>query len=192
MDAPPPFPYRIGRVARPHGLRGELMVQLFRRRDLALDEARHHWRRLKHPQLVELEDELERLERLTLTHIRWLDPIRVVLRFAEIGDRTEAEARIGSYLDLDPEGLRPELNDEVDRCFLAEVRHAETDAVLGQVVAIRDNGAQALLEVETPDEGERVLVPFVPAFVVEVHALPGEPRRVRLSPIPGLFPELGG
>lgn len=181
-----PFPYRVGRLSRPHGLRGEVVAQLFRRRDHAADPKRQRWLPLKPPLAVEIEDRTEALERLTVTHVRWLDPIRVVLRVAELTDRDHAEARIGAYLDIDPARLNDALHDEVDRCFEAEVRHAETGELLGEVFAIRDNGAQALLEIELAADGSMALVPYVPAFVEGVEA-EGDSRVVRIRPIPGLL-----
>lgn len=180
-----PFPYRIGRIGRAHGLDGAVMVQLFRRRHHAGDPAAHRFRRLKPPMPVEVAYPTDRLEALTLTHVKWVDPIRLVARFAEIGDRDRAEARTGCYLDVEPDQLDPAIADPVDAAFGAEVIDADSGERLGSVVAIRDNGAQALLEVDI-GAAEDALVPVVPELVVGIDVVDGR-RTVRLRPIPGLL-----
>lgn len=181
------FPYRVGRIARAHGLEGDVVAQLFRRRDHALDPERLAAKRLKRPMPVEIEHADETLEQLFVTRVRWLDPVRVVLRFDGVVDRDAAEDLVGAYLDFDPERLAPELSDEVDRCFDARVLDADSGRRLGEVEAIRDNGAQALLELRLEgDEEPSALVPVVPELVVEIGA-DDEGRWVRLRPLPGLL-----
>lgn len=177
------FPYRIGRIARAHGLKGDVVLQLFRRR--IRDDYPTVFARLSPPFEVELEHLDERVERLQVTHLRWLDPLRLVLRWAGDPDRTDAERRVGTYLDAHPDRLPSLLVDPVDACFEARAIHAQTGASLGEVVAIRDNGAQALLELELPSGGE-ALVPCVPELVVEIGA-DAEGRFVRIAPLPGLL-----
>lgn len=183
-----PFPYRIGRVSRAHGLRGELLVQLFRRRPNGMHPAAHRFRKLKQPMPIELEYETERLEPLEVTHAKWVDPIRLVVRLAGVDDRDGAEARVGCYFDVDPSRFDPAIADEVDRAFDAEVVDADSGERLGEVQAIRDNGAQALLEIDVGKD-EPVLVPVVEAFVTAIER-EGDTARVRLRPIPGLLGDL--
>ncbi|MEL6186684.1 MAG: hypothetical protein AAFU79_18850 [Myxococcota bacterium] len=177
------FPYRIGRVARAHGLKGDVVLQLFRRR--VRDAYADGWVRLSPPFPAELEHLDERLERVSVTHLRWLDPLRVVLRVSGWSDREAAERRIGTYLDAHPEHLPSALTDPVDACFEARALHAESGEPLGEVIAIRDNGAQALLELEL-EGGAEALVPYVPELVVEV-GTDEAGRFVRILPLPGLL-----
>lgn len=230
-DSPIHFEHRIGRLSRAIGLRGELQLQLFRPRPQGYDSDNLVWKKLKPPLPVELDGEAvryesgassdalleddqrgrfiqtdHRFEQLSITHVRWLGPQNVAVRFAEVQDRQGAERRIGKYLDVSKDSFQPRLFDEVDRCFGLKVRHVDTKALLGTVCAIRDNGAQALLEIELEeamptatgivdplqepgeleDEPTRTaLVPFVPEFVVRI-----EEATVWLRPIEGLLGDL--
>lgn len=180
------FTYRVGRIGRPHGLRGELVLQLFRRRDRS-DVVGPRWVRLRAALEAELEHPDERLERVRVTHIRWVDPLRTVLRLDGVQDRLAAERLLGCYFDLDPGRLVPELNDDVDGCFGARVLDAESGTLLGSVFAIRDNGAQPLLEIVLAGREEpSALVPVVPELVPEIDSDAGG-RYVRIRPLPGLL-----
>lgn len=190
-DEPVPFPHRIGRVARAHGLRGEVLVQMFRRRALGADPARMKFRKLTRPLEVEVEYPDERLERLHVSHVRWVDPIRVVLRITELQDRDEAEALAGCYLDIDPEQPSPALLDDIDGAFGARALDADDGRVLGEIFAIRDNGAQALFELTLDADPEQsALVPVVEDFVAEI-GRDDAGRFVRLRLIDGLLEVTG-
>jgi 16S rRNA processing protein RimM len=142
------FSYRIGRILRAHGLAGDVVVQLFRPR--ALPE-----RRQKAQGRAEVGD----VER-AIEAVQGIGPDRAIVRFAGIGDRDAAEAIEGAYLDVDPRSLPDSLTDEIDQLFGLEAI-AKDGTRIGEIVDIRDNGAQALLVV-----GEDVLIPA--PFVVEV------------------------
>lgn len=163
------------------------MVQMFRRRGLA-DTLGLGQVRLKAPLASELEYPDERLERVWVSHARWLDPVRVVLWLEGVRDRTQAEARQGCYVDVDPTRLVDELTDAIDACFGARVIDADTGAMLGEIAAIRDNGAQPLFEMRRvgPGAADPVLIPAVPELVPELHT-GGEDRWVRVRVLPGLL-----
>ncbi|MBX2813201.1 MAG: hypothetical protein KTR25_15410 [Myxococcales bacterium] len=180
------FAYRIGRVSRSHGLGGEVLVQFFRRRELALQSEYCRWRRLRRRLSVELEYADETIQPMEVTHVRWIDPLRAVLRIAACEDRTAADRLVGAYVDVDPGTLVPELHDDVDQCFDARVLHAESGQHLGMVRRITDNGAQALLEIDLL-EGGQALVPVVPDIVVEIGCDAEGRRSVTVLPLPGLF-----
>ena len=175
------FYYRVGRILRPHALQGDVVIQRFRA--LLLEPADLKGRRVKAeaPILLERDDwprgHLTRLER-----IRWVDPTRAVVHLAGIDDRTAAEGLQGAFVDLNPAALPPGLTDEVDAVFGATAIHAETGAPIGEIEDIRDNGAQAILQI---GEEPGILVPWVPAFIAGVEE--GPPRRVLIQPIDGLF-----
>lgn len=188
-EAPYEYAYRLGRIARAHGVRGEVVVQLFRRRAEVAGSEGQRWVRLRRPLPVEIEHLDERLEHRFVTHVRWLDPLRVVMRFSGLSDRARAEAMVGAYVDVDPSHLAPEVHDAIDACFDARVLDADTGALLGWVEAIRDNGAQALLEIRLEgdeEDAEPALVPVVPEIVAAIEA-DAEGRLVRIRPIPGLL-----
>lgn len=182
------FPYRVGRLARARGLQGELVLQFFRRRDLA-DRPEHlRWMRLKPSLPFEIEHQDERMERGRVTHVKWLDPLRVSLRVEGWDSREAAERRVGAYFDVDPSQLPAQLFDDVDLCFEARALDADSGALIGEVVAVRDNGAQALLEVMLADHPEdaMALIPAVAPLMADSGVDEGG-RWVRINVIPGLL-----
>jgi 16S rRNA processing protein RimM len=104
---------------------------------------------------------------LTLTSLR-PGPQGAVARFAEVADRTAAEALRGTLLSVPRESLPPLGPGEYywhDLIGLAVV--SPDGEPLGTVVGVENFGASDLLEVERL-RGARVLVPLVPAAVPEV------------------------
>ena len=99
---------------------------------------------------------------LTLTSLRGL-----IARFAEIGDRSAAEALRGTTLTV-PRSALPLLQDgeyyHADLIGLACV--SPEGAPLGEVVTVENFGAGDVLEIERPD-GSRFMVPMRPDVVSE-------------------------
>lgn len=175
------FVYRIGRILRAHALRGDVVIQRFRAVDVPSEALKSRRIKTEAPLLLERDDWAS--GRLTaLSRIRWIDPTRAVVQLDGIDDRDSAEALQGAFVDLDPARLPVGLTDEVDAVFGATAIHDETGDVLGEVEDIRDNGAQAILQI---GDEPGVLVPWVEAFIAGVE--PGPPVRVRIRPIPGLL-----
>jgi 16S rRNA processing protein RimM len=172
----------IGRVGKPHGLRGEVTVEL----------------RTDEPERRFAVGTTVRAERpsggavpwpaLTVSATRWHQSTLLV-RFDEVPDRTAAESARGLLLHAtvpadespdDPE----EFYDHQLVGLSAEDLHG---GELGEVTAVL-HGAQDLLQIRTPD-GRDALVPFVAALVPEVDLAGG---RVVVADRPGLvtaFPE---
>jgi 16S rRNA processing protein RimM len=95
---------------------------------------------------------------LSLKSIR--DGNQVIARFAEIADRTTAEAKRGTELTVPRNALPPLADGEyyhADVIGLPAVSTAGDD--LGRVVAVENFGAGDLLEIEKPD-GKRFMVPM--------------------------------
>lgn len=169
---------RVARIGKPHGVRGEVTVQLF------TDEPA---RRLAPGAVLIREpgrDTRDReTPRVTVSAQRWNRKI-CLLGFEEIRDRDDAEALRGSVLYVE---VPAEADDEESwyshelegmRCLDAEGKE------LGVVEELVPGAAQDLLVVTTP-EGEDVMVPFVEEIVPEIDA---EARRIILAPPQGLFP----
>ena len=108
-----------------------------------------------------------------------------LLKFAEVGDRSAAEALRGVLLEAEVDVGGNDPAAEEDAWYdhqLVGLRVVDPEgAELGRVVAVEHLPAQDLLEVARPD-GARRLVPFVTAMVpavdvaagtVVVHAPPG-------------------
>lgn len=131
-------------VAGAHGVQGELRLKLF----------------------CESSADLERYERfevagrtLTLASLR-SGPNGAIVRFAEIADRTAAEALRGAELTVARSALPPLAEGEYYHADLIGLAAVSTDGKeLGRVVAIENFGAGDVIEIERPD-GKRFMVPM--------------------------------
>jgi len=172
----------VGRVGKPHGLRGEVTVEV----------------RTDEPDRRFADGTTLRAERprgpaapwatLTVASTRWHQSTLLV-RFAELPDRTAAESARGLLLHADvPGDESPDDPDEFYDHQLVGLTAEDLDGrSLGEVTAVL-HGAQDLLQIRTPDRRD-ALVPFVAALVPEVD-LAG--RRVVVADRPGLvspFPD---
>ena len=175
------FVYRIGRLLRAHALRGDLVVQRFRALAIGPEDLKTRRVMGEAPVLLERDDWPE-ARQSRINRIRWIDPTRAVVHLKGIDDRDSAEEVQGAFVDLDPRRLPEGLTDEVDAVFGALAIHDETGAELGEITDIRDNGAQAILQI---GDEPGILVPWVEAFIVGVEE--EDPKRVRIRPIPGLL-----
>ena len=180
--AEPPLRLAVGRIGKPHGVRGEVTVEV--RTDdpagrfapgavlhvLAPASPREGARAL--PSTVEVES------------VRWHQE-RMLLRLADVGGRDEAEALRGVVLqvEVDPSET-PEDPEEFYDHQLEGLRVEDVDGRdLGVLIEVRHPGVQDLLVVRTP-EGREALVPFVTALVPEVDLAGG---RVVVADRPGLI-----
>lgn len=171
-----PDGFVVARVGKPHGLRGEVTVQVH------TDDPEG---RLV-PGAVFATEPAGRGP-LTLRSVR-VHQGTYLLGFEGHPDRTAAEALRGTRLLVDDEDEVEEEDDawrEEDLLGFAVVLPDGT--ALGEVGALHLREVQDLLEVRTAD-GREVLVPFVEELVPEVDE---EARRVVVDPPPGLL-ELGG
>ncbi|MFN8080459.1 MAG: ribosome maturation factor RimM [Kineosporiaceae bacterium] len=169
----------VARVGRAHGIRGEVTVQVhtddpearFAPGSVLLPAAAG-------PGLPAA---------LTVTATRDHNGVRL-LTFAEIADRTAAEALRGVRLEVDV--AEAEADSEDDAWYDHDLigLHAVDPAghPVGRVVGVEHLPAQDLLEVEVTG-GERRLVPLVTAIVPEVDIAGG---RVVIDAPPGLLSDL--
>ena len=102
---------------------------------------------------------------LTLKSVRDDNKGGAIARFAEIADRTAAEALRGTLLSV-PRSALPPLDEgeyyHVDLIGLAAM--SDTGEPLGTVVAVENFGAGDILEIERPT-GKRFMVPMTEAAV---------------------------
>lgn len=135
----------LAAIAGAHGISGEVRLKLFA-------ESVESLKRLKQVRVGE--------HLLTLAALK--GDRTPIARFAEIADRTAAEALRGQLVTV-PRSALPPLED-------GEYYHADLIGLpcespegepLGRVVAVEDFGAGDLLEIEKPD-GRRAMVPFRP------------------------------
>lgn len=161
----------VGRIGRPHGVRGEVTVEV------RTDEPDRRF-----VVGARLRDESSGRP-LTISAARWHQG-RLLVGFDEITDRTAAEEARGVILVTDvPDDETPEDDQEYyDRQLIGLAVRDAHDAIVGEIVAVVHLPAQDALEVRTPD-GPR-LVPFVTALVPVVDL---DARFVRLADVDGLL-----
>jgi 16S rRNA processing protein RimM len=172
----------IGRVGKPHGIRGEVTVEV------RTDEPERRFAvgttvRAERPQGASAP-----WPALTVGAVRW-HQTTLLVRFDELTDRTTAESARGLLLHASvTTGEVPDDPDEFyDHQLLGLLAEDLDGRPLGEVAAVL-HGAQDLLQIRTPD-GRDTLVPFVSALVPEVDLAGG---RVVVADRPGLvtpFPE---
>jgi len=168
----------VGRIGRPHGVRGELTV-----------EVRTDSPDLRFAPGSSLSTDPESVGPLVIDDARWHSG-RLLLTFAGVRDRTAAEGLRNVKLVVDvPDDETPDDPDEFyDHQLIGlEVLDAAGEP-LGTVAEVLYLPSQELLAVKTPD-GREVLVPFVTEIVPEVNVGAGH---VRVTPPAGLFEDLPG
>lgn len=174
---------RVARIGKPHGVRGEVTVQLFT--DDPEGRFAPESRLTVHRAGANADSAAGRPEVLTVVGSRWNKKVLVV-RFREITDRNTAELMRDVELHAEPHEV--ELDDDEwhqdDLLGLTAVDITNDDREVGTVVALIAGVAQDLLEIEVAGRADTVLVPFVSELVPEVDLDAG---RVLLSPPPGLL-----
>lgn len=178
-DAPPVDEVVVGRVGRPHGVKGEVSVEP-RTDEPARRFAAGTRLRTERPG----GGPSPAHHALTVEASRWHQD-RLLVRFREISDRTAAEAARGLVLHLAVTAEeRPEDPEEYYDHQLRGLAVLTTDGASAGVVAdVLHSGAQDLLVVRRPGR-EDALVPFVSALVPEVDLRAG---RLVVADRPGLL-----
>jgi 16S rRNA processing protein RimM len=164
----------VGRIGRPHGVRGEVTVE------------------------VRTDDPDQRFAAgaVLATDPAARGPLTVagagrsgaitILRFEGFADRTAAESLRGTLLLVDGDTLPPPADDEYyDHQLIGLAAVTAAGAGLGEVTDVLHPPASPVLSIRTAD-GVEVLVPFVAAIVPEVDLSGG---RLVIDPPDGMFPE---
>ena len=133
----------LAAIAGAHGIGGEVRLKLFA---ASADSLKRH-------KSVRVGDRL-----LTLSSLK--GDRTPIARFAEVSDRTAAEALRGQLVTVPRSALPPLEEGEYYHADLIGLP-CETSGgePLGRVVAVEDFGAGDILEIEKPD-GRRTMVPF--------------------------------
>ena len=133
----------LAAIAGAHGIGGEVRLKLFAE---SADSLKRH-------KQVRVGDKL-----LTLASIK--GDRTPIARFAELSDRSSAEALRGQLLTVPRSALPPLEEGEYYHADLIGLPCETADGdPLGRVVAVEDFGAGDILEIEKPD-GRRAMVPF--------------------------------
>lgn len=179
----------VGRIGRPHGVRGEVVVEVrtddpddrfAAGRMLATDPAESG--------------------PLTVERVRWHSG-RLLIRFAGIDDRDAAGDLRGVLLVIDSADLPP--SEDADEFYdheliglavvtvdgmrvgvVTEVRHIGQDLLVIGRAAASGGTAPTVGEPEAGKADDEVMVPFVAALVPEVDVVAG---RIVIDPPPGLL-----
>jgi 16S rRNA processing protein RimM len=167
----------VGRVGKPHGVRGEVTVEV------RTDEPEKRFAAGTTLRAEPPRGSASPIREMTVLASRWHQSTLLVT-FEELHDRNAAEAARGIMLLADvPADARPEDPDEYyDHQLVGLAAYDVGGAALGEVSGLVHGGAQDLLTIRTPD-GRDALVPFVAALVPEVDL---EARRVVIADRPGL------
>lgn len=157
-EVSPPLPDRVlvGRIRRPHGVRGELLVDVVSDVPGRLAPGSEFWLASADGKDREVTVAANR------SHSRG-----ALLRFEGVEDRDAAESLRGAVLETDRDSVTPAPDGsyyyfELAGCLCSDTNHGE----LGQVSEVIEDGGGLLLEVRAGEQ--RLLVPFVEEYVAAV------------------------
>jgi 16S rRNA processing protein RimM len=171
----------VGRIGKPHGIRGEVTVEV------RTDEPDRRFAVGTTVRAERPSGAAAAWTELTIAAVRW-HRSTLLVTFEELSDRTTAESARGLLLHAAVSADEsPEDPEEFYDHQLVGLAVSTTDGEpVGEVADVVHGTAQDLLAVRTPD-GREVLVPFVTALVPVVD-VPG--RRVEVADRPGLLAPL--
>jgi len=180
-DGPADVEVVVGRIGKPHGLHGEVTV------DVRTDEPERRFAPGSTLRAEPPPGSASSLRQVTVAGSRWHQSV-LLLRFEEVPDRAAAESARGIVLRASiPADASPDDPDEYyDHQLVGLAAYDEEGTALGTVAGLVHGGAQDLLRITTPDRRE-ALVPFVKALVPEVDLAGG---RVVIADRPGLVAPL--
>jgi len=161
----------VGRIGRPHGIRGEVMVAV------RTDEPDARF-------VPGASLDAEAHGELTVASRRWHSG-QLLVAFTGVTDRTAAAGLSGTWLSVDSAELPPVTDPDEFRdhdLIGLEVRTV-TNQPVGVVKDVLHSG-QDVLVIQSPDAKAEHLVPFVKALVPEVDLAAGH---LVIDPPPGLL-----
>ena len=180
--APPADEVAVGRIGRPHGIRGEVSVELW------TDDPDRRFAdgaqlRVRRP----AGGPPPQQPTLTVAATRWHQD-RLLVRFDELPDRTAAEAARGLDLmvTVSPDERPADPEEFYDHQLIGLAVATTEGTAVGVVAEVMHSGAQDLLVVRREGRDD-ALVPFVSALVPEVDLDAG---RLLVADRPGLLEPL--
>jgi 16S rRNA processing protein RimM len=176
---PEPRYLAVGRVLRPHGIRGELRVEVLT--DYPERLSQHAYFCLASP------DAPEAVQRYPVEKLRWHRGA-LLLKLGGCGDRNAASELRGMLVQIPVEQAVPlEAGEYYDFQLIGVRVEAESGEWLGQIVEVLKTGANDVYVVRGP-WGE-VLLPAVDDVVLDLDL---ESRRMVVHLLPGILIEDGG
>lgn len=169
---------RVARIGKPHGIKGEVTVQLFTDDPGLRFSPGTVLHVMNGAQQNPEQNSAQTLSELTVAAARWNKSILVV-KFEEIVTRNEAEAHRNVQLYADAE-------QDDDAWYESDLLDFTVEAdgqAIGAVSGLIPGEGQDLLEISL-DEGHSALIPFVEEIVSEIDE---EARIVRMTPPAGLL-----
>lgn len=169
---------RVARIGKPHGIRGEVTVEIF------TDSPET---RFIAGNIFTVHSTVKRdvsFASLTIEKARWNKKI-LLLKFEEFSDRNTAEALRDSELFAPAEDLLDSEEGWYPDDLIGFSVHQEglSSPKIGQITNLIISSAQDLLEIQLSD-GREVLIPFVEEIVPEVDEKRGA---IVIIPPPGLL-----
>ena len=176
-DQPPVGEVVVGRVGRPHGIRGEVTVEV------RTDEPERRFAAGAVLSARRPSGAPAAYRQLTVEAARWHQD-RLLVRFDEVSDRDAAEAARGLVLStqVDPAETPEDPEEFYDHQLVGLAVWTTEEVEVGTVAEVL-HGPQDLLVVSRPDRDD-ALVPFVTALVPVVDLAAG---RVVVADRPGLL-----
>lgn len=170
--------YRVGRIRRAHGIRGELVVELLTDEpDVIFASGRRVFAGDRHGDVAGDGQEL-RVVRAT--------PFKggLIVAFEGIPDKTAADAWRDRYLLVPESEVSPPNDDEIFIHQLVGMRVVKTGGdEVGEVTEVFELPQGLVIDVRRPD-GRSVMLPFDDITVTEVDSDGG---RVVVDPVEGLL-----
>ena len=163
----------VGRIGRPHGIRGEVVV------GVRTDEPEARF-----AVGARLDTDPPGRGPLTVAAVRWQSG-ELIVRFKGIKDRTVAGELGGTWLSIDSAALAPldDPDEFRDHEIVGLTVRTAAGVVVGEVTDVLHHG-QDLLAIKPASAGPEVLVPFVKAIVTDVDVAGGT---LVIDPPPGLL-----
>ena len=160
--------FKLGQIVNAVGLKGESKVYPYT----------DYKERFEELDRLYIEDKVCEIER-----VRYQGNLAIV-KFKGVDDRNAAEALKGKYLYIDRENARELEEDEYFVPDLVGLKVCSPEGeVYGTLKDVIQNTAQDVFEVVT-DEGKQVLIPSVPAFVLDINE---ETGRITFHLIEGML-----
>jgi 16S rRNA processing protein RimM len=168
----------VGQILRPHGIRGEVRVQVitaYPERLLQLDSVG-----LSHNPEGEVSD-IREIERVRLHQGQ------AIFKINDCDDRDTAELLRGQYVLVAMEDAVPLEEDEYYHFQLIGLKMMTEDQTdLGEVVEILETGANDVYVVRSPHYGE-LLIPAIESVVKDINIME---RCITIVLMPGLLPDV--
>lgn len=167
----------VGRIARAHGVKGELVIEV------RTDDPAARFAAGTVLRAARGSDNSAPVRTLTVRAARWHQG-RLLVRFAEVTDHANAARWRGARLLVDvPDDVRLEEPDEFyDQQLVGLAVVTRGGEPIGEVTDVLHLPGQDVLTVRA--KGAEILIPFVAAIVPEVDVAGG---RLVITPPPGLL-----